>query len=1176
MTNQFDVKNLDIKVQKLLHKARSNPLDFTETFLVSPNKTTEDGMFKANYAQRQIMAATVRNLWVCVSRRQGKCVVEDSYIIDPITKRPVKITKGSKFKTTWVFDFKLNKVVSAPCEFIESGVKLCSELSFGSGIKQGLSNDHLLFDSKRGWIPVDLINVGDRILAPTSYPEGLYEADAFEIVDTVYKTLNKKRIPDSVFDYNYSSLILFFRELFLKIGKNNNLNGKIVLKSESKEVLYDLQHLLLKLSIESRVSVKGLFIEDQIDIRVFLSEVLNLDVPVLEVRSPRRWEIVIDKKTIGLRTVYDLVVNHFDHNFISNNLVVHNSFSFTAIALWWAVCHEGKKILVFAGSSTQINAFFQVIDDWIACNPILQTLVANSGNTKDPQKRSFITGSTIEGFITGLGNSNPGKLRGLTADVCFPYNTRVLTDKGYLPIGDIVEFNLEVNVLTQDAYGDLVWKKINKRTKNKFQGPWVSFNLPHGDLECTNSHPFITQRGDIAADNLQKGDLLLYDTEISTKSGINSRTNSTCSRDYVRRWKLSVPLQEQQKCKTINETWARSKRLSTLEVRADERVVPHTTKTRREQGLRKNILGVPKCLSPRIHKSKRIILSEQNKSNYPRDIESIRLAVNSNLVWRRWIKEQRKSNNSYGRILSRRESINSSLFRKLSSRTCSCSEIQRKVFYKDRWISSIYFNTGNKSISSRIITLQTQYPNSRRKSLSLLQRNLYTKTYIKERESSLQELSKNSLCLVQEAVGERTKRIEKEEFVYNLEILDNHNYFAEGVLVHNCIVDEGQELSDEDWRVIIPIMKGDVSRTDKIRTYVAGTLNDPSGHYFNIVNNRNTPEFKKDSNSKVIFIPVDQNKDYTAEDIAKMKVGVPEHMWKTEYLLQVSAADTAVLTKEEIDGAFEYDWEPGPHRILKNKPRFLTVDWDKVQSGTNILICQYDPDTNEIEMLYQEEVPKSELTHYHDAVETIINLMSEYDVTYVIADKGSGEPQYEMLIRSAIQRTDVNHLADKIFKVALNEKINFPNYDPLSDDNDIKRLKPYLVGQLKLFLQSKKIKIPSSREKMNQQFYGFKIKSITDNTVKYHSTNEHIVDCFLFLMWGISTFYYNTIEGIKDPNSNADYVNTIAKTQEIYHNPSVLDSANSSYRDWASDGNEITFTPFRENFNSEYRIRSSF
>jgi phage terminase large subunit len=44
-------------------------------------------------------------------------------------------------------------------------------------------------------------------------------------------------------------------------------------------------------------------------------------------------------------------------------------------------------------------------------------------------------------------------------------------------------------------------------------------------------------------------------------------------------------------------------------------------------------------------------------------------------------------------------------------------------------------------------------------------------------------------------------------YVYNLGIEVNNNYFANGILVHNCWIEEAQMASDESWSVLIPTIR---------------------------------------------------------------------------------------------------------------------------------------------------------------------------------------------------------------------------------------------------------------------------------------------------------------------------------------------------------------------------------
>jgi superfamily II DNA or RNA helicase len=102
----------------------------------------------------------------------------------------------------------------------------------------------------------------------------------------------------------------------------------------------------------------------------------------------------------------------------------------------------------------------------------------------------------------------------LIMDECFPYETRVITDKGVLQIGDIVERGIDCSVLTHS--GEF------KRVSNRFSKPvpnWmVRVRFGNSSVVSTLSHRYLTHRGWIAAKDLTIGDYVYYADEADIRA----------------------------------------------------------------------------------------------------------------------------------------------------------------------------------------------------------------------------------------------------------------------------------------------------------------------------------------------------------------------------------------------------------------------------------------------------------------------------------------------------------------------------------------------------------------------------------------------------------------------------------------------------------------------------------
>ncbi len=103
-----------------------------------------------------------------------------------------------------------------------------------------------------------------------------------------------------------------------------------------------------------------------------------------------------------------------------------------------------------------------------------------------------------------------GQPKGLTVvlDECFTYSTKVLTDQGWLQIGDIVEYRLPVRVAACDfSRNEVVFKEVTHYFKNRRHQRLVKIRHSAGELVCTENHRVWTEnRGYVEAAKLEVGD----------------------------------------------------------------------------------------------------------------------------------------------------------------------------------------------------------------------------------------------------------------------------------------------------------------------------------------------------------------------------------------------------------------------------------------------------------------------------------------------------------------------------------------------------------------------------------------------------------------------------------------------------------------------------------------------
>ena len=102
---------------------------------------------------------------------------------------------------------------------------------------------------------------------------------------------------------------------------------------------------------------------------------------------------------------------------------------------------------------------------------------------------------------------------------CFLYGCLVLSDRGLLPIGEIVENELPIKVLSWNTKTSQVqWKPIKAFFQRRETGPMVRIKHEFGELVCTPDHQVWTEQGWKRAKSLVAGmSLSILPQDISKK-----------------------------------------------------------------------------------------------------------------------------------------------------------------------------------------------------------------------------------------------------------------------------------------------------------------------------------------------------------------------------------------------------------------------------------------------------------------------------------------------------------------------------------------------------------------------------------------------------------------------------------------------------------------------------------
>jgi SNF2 family DNA or RNA helicase len=372
----------------------------------------------------------------------------------------------------------------------------------------------------------------------------------------------------------------------------------------------------------------------------------------------------------------------------------------------------------------------------------------------------------------------------MIADECFTYETTVMTDVGEIKIGDIVENNLDVNVLT--------YNHVTKKTEYKKIFRWLKkskdtiyqIKLQNGVfIECTGNHKFFTKnRGYVRADQLTKNDDLY---ELS--KGINKTTSMEGVSNLFSVLRNNIQVQKNHTSKKRKKT----KVFQKLHILWKKNEIP--TRVTNEK---------TKLLFPKLLKQ-----IEMEDWGYETKMENFN--GKTQYVGKNERSPQEKSK-FREKIFRKNEKEQS--YVKPKNRRKNEKKIKRKNFFIKRWEWKNNTTTGdnlqfiggrlgygvtypNKGVywKSKVITkfLQSRHWKFVIKNYY---RNRWEITHNKEVEILRQKENRNinfvrmeSITILERGSYDKSNEMySKNTRVYDLEIKDNHNYFVNGILVSNC------------------------------------------------------------------------------------------------------------------------------------------------------------------------------------------------------------------------------------------------------------------------------------------------------------------------------------------------------------------------------------------------------
>jgi len=184
------------------------------------------------------------------------------------------------------------------------------------------------------------------------------------------------------------------------------------------------------------------------------------------------------------------------------------------------------------------------------------------------------------------------------------------------------------------------------------------------------------------------------------------------------------------------------------------------------------------------------------------------------------------------------------------------------------------------------------------------------------------------------------------------------------------------------------------------------------------------------------------------------------------------------VDKAFIDPGWSYDAE------ITSARNFYTigVDWNKYGAGTNIIVLEMCNENYEDQkfagkarVCYREEIPKSEFT-LTKGVNRIVELNEIFQPKHIYVDRGFGEVQVELLHKYGVENP-FSKLRERVKGVSFGENVEVR--DPYTKLPIKKEIKPYMVDNLRQYLEKEAIAFSASDEELYIQLISYVVVKTT-------------------------------------------------------------------------------------------------
>jgi SNF2 family DNA or RNA helicase len=614
-----------------------------------------------------------------------------------------------------------------------------------------------------------------------------------------------KFIPD---DYKFSSISqrLEILQGILDTDGHSRPDGIIELTLASKQLIDDTQFIIQSLGGIARLHDKYVMYNGEkrkyyrLHIKLPSDFIpFKLERKILTFVTPSKYppnKAITNIFYVGKKESQCILIDSEDHLYLTDNCILtHNTLS----SILYVELNNFKKVVVVTPNSLKFNYYNEV------------TTFTNSKAYIVNWKKNNCTIAEAKYIIVNYDYFNPsdkakmskkwdklkiGNINSVICDECFIYDTIVATSKGSMKIGDIVENKLNVKILSYNhKLKKLEYNSIERYLYNGKKRV-IKIKLNNGKIiECTPNHKIYANGEYIQAKNLKHGDKLFMLSEVVCEE--KKRTKILFETLFA----------------TIFKYIGRKKKICGKSAR----------KTFNERGYYescgKNLLNMWRSIYDKGLISKKVLFNKLFGKMAYGTIRDTRKSIYER-IWgknrKSYIKKLQGESRTYNAIVKSDEIKQSNVYtgefeqndREIKRTNIFIQRWKRKINKATRIVISKCFglNIHGNGIHNTNINAFKKYGSNSEISADTLQcghwntifkishRNRWSFAQKKTMEIFRHEKNRNieyawvdSVEILEFGSGQQYGECNfNNKETYNLEIANNHNYFASEILVSNC------------------------------------------------------------------------------------------------------------------------------------------------------------------------------------------------------------------------------------------------------------------------------------------------------------------------------------------------------------------------------------------------------